>query len=111
MSKLAANLVNNCLRIRSSDNVSIFFYPHSTAIAEDLATECFRVGADAILVAYTAKFCEAYMRDPPALWALAGAKSRLGLPRARPRPPASVEALRILVSRVGADASRGVRRP
>ncbi len=65
MSKFAANLVNNCLRIRSSDNVSIFFYPHSTAIAEDLATECFRVGADAILVAYTDKFYEAYMKLLP----------------------------------------------
>ena len=29
MSKLAANLVNHCLRIRPEDNVTIFFYPQT----------------------------------------------------------------------------------
>lgn len=65
MSKLAANLVNNCLRIGSSDNVSIFFYPHTTELAEDIATECFRVGADAALIAYTDRFYETYMKLLP----------------------------------------------
>ncbi|HLB68539.1 MAG TPA: aminopeptidase [Thermoplasmata archaeon] len=65
MATLAANLVKNCLRIRSSDSVSIFFYPHTLELAEDIATECFRAGADAILVAYTDKFYESYMKMLP----------------------------------------------
>lgn len=33
MSKLAENLVRNCLRIRSTDNVTVFFYPHNLRLA------------------------------------------------------------------------------
>jgi aminopeptidase len=62
---LAANLVKSCLRIRPNDNVTIFFYPHSTTLAEDIATECFRIGADVNLSAYTDRFYEAYMRLLP----------------------------------------------
>src|SRR3972149_3359087 len=62
MAKLAANLVRACLRIRPDDNVTIFFYPHTTALAEDIAEECFRIGADVNLSAYTDRFYESYMR-------------------------------------------------
>ncbi|OGS49151.1 MAG: hypothetical protein A3K68_03125 [Euryarchaeota archaeon RBG_16_68_13] len=65
MSKLAANLVNRCLRIRPDDNVTIFCYPHTVPLAEDLATECFRAGADALLNLYTDRYYEAYMRLLP----------------------------------------------
>ncbi len=62
MSKFAASLVNTCLRIRPEDNVTLFFYPHSLAIAEDLADECFKVGADVLLNLYTDRYYESYMR-------------------------------------------------
>lgn len=62
MSKLAANMVQSCLRIRPEDNVIVFFYPHSLALAEDIATECFKVGADVLLNAYTDGYYSAYMR-------------------------------------------------
>lgn len=61
MSKLAANLVS-CLRIRPEDNVIVFFYPHGSELAEDIATECFKVGADVLLNAYTDNYYSAYMR-------------------------------------------------
>jgi len=62
MSKLAANLVQSCLRIRSEDNVTVFFYPHSLTLAEDIAAECFKVGADVLLNLYTDNYYSAYMR-------------------------------------------------
>ncbi len=65
MPTLAANVVRSCLRIRPDDNVTIFFYPHTTALAEDIAEECFRVGADVNLSAYTDRFYESYMRMLP----------------------------------------------
>src|SRR2546425_272789 len=65
MSKLAENLVRNCLRIRSTDNVTVFFYPHNMALAEDIATECFRVGADALLNLYTDSYYTAYLKYLP----------------------------------------------
>src|SRR5438876_1498259 len=65
MSKLAENLVRNCLRIRSTDNVTVFFYPHNMALAEDIATECFRVGADALLNLYTDAYYAAYLKYLP----------------------------------------------
>src|SRR2546425_10954382 len=65
MSKLAENLVRNCLRIRSTDNVTVFFYPHNMALAEDIATECFRVGADALLNLYTDAYYTAYLKYLP----------------------------------------------
>lgn len=62
MSKLAATLVASCLRIRPDDNVTIFFYPHNTAMAEDIATECFKAGADVLLDLYTDAFYTSYMK-------------------------------------------------
>jgi len=62
MPNLAANLVQRCLRIRPEDNVTIFFYPHTQDLAEDIAVECFRAGADALLNLYTDRYYEAYMR-------------------------------------------------
>jgi leucyl aminopeptidase (aminopeptidase T) len=62
MANLAANLVQRCLRIRPEDNVTIFFYPHTQDLAEDIAVECFRAGADALLNLYTDRYYEAYMR-------------------------------------------------
>ena len=54
--------MKSCLRIRPDDNVTIFFYPHTQTLAEDIAEECFRVGADVNLSAYTDRFYESYMR-------------------------------------------------
>src|SRR5207244_11207488 len=62
MPTLAENAVKSCLRIRSDDNVTIFFYPHTLTLAEDLATECFKVGADVLLNLYTDKYYSAYMK-------------------------------------------------
>ena len=62
MPTLAENAVKNCLRIRPDDNVTIFFYPHTLSLAEDLATECFKVGADVLLNLYTDKYYTAYMK-------------------------------------------------
>ncbi len=62
MPKLAANLVRNCLRITRDDNVTVFFYKHTQQLAEEIAIECFKVGADALLNMYTDKYYEAYMR-------------------------------------------------
>src|SRR2546425_7425510 len=62
MPTLAENAVKNCLRIRPDDNVTIFFYPHTLGLAEDLATECFKVGADVLLNLYTDKYYSAYMK-------------------------------------------------
>lgn len=46
--------------------MTVFFYPHTLALAEDVATECFRAGADVLLNLYTDKYYEAYMRLLPA---------------------------------------------
>jgi len=54
--------VRNCLRIKPEDNVTVFFYPHTLALAEDIATECFKVGADALLNLYTDAYYAAYMK-------------------------------------------------
>src|SRR5437867_12586717 len=62
MPTLAENAVKNCLRIRPDDNVTIFFYPHTLSLAEDLATEGFKVGADVLLNLYTDKYYSAYMK-------------------------------------------------
>src|SRR5438445_11247650 len=62
MSTLAENAVKNCLRIRADDNVTIFCYPHTLPLAEDLAVECFRRGADALLNLYTDRYYSAYMK-------------------------------------------------
>ena len=62
MTKLAANLVRSCLRITPDDHVTIFFYPHTQTLTEDIAEECFKIGADVNLSAYTDRFYESYMR-------------------------------------------------
>ena len=62
MPKLAANLVRSCLRITPDDAVTIFFGPHEQALVEDIAEECFKIGADVNLSAYTDRFYESYMR-------------------------------------------------
>jgi leucyl aminopeptidase (aminopeptidase T) len=62
MPTLAENAVKNCLRIRPDDNVTIWFYPHTLSLAEDLATECFKVGADVLLNLYTDRFYSDYMK-------------------------------------------------
>lgn len=48
--------VNKCLRIRSEDNVTVFFNPHFTKLAEDIAIECFKNGADVLLNAWTDRY-------------------------------------------------------
>jgi len=62
VSKLATNLVRNCLRITPEDNVTVFFYPHTQKLAEEVAIECFKVGADVLLDMYTDPYYEAYMK-------------------------------------------------
>jgi leucyl aminopeptidase (aminopeptidase T) len=60
-SSLASLIVNNCLRVKEKDNVSVFFYPHSLSLAEEISKECFKNGADVLLNIYTDKFYEDYM--------------------------------------------------
>ncbi|HYY47784.1 MAG TPA: aminopeptidase [Thermoplasmata archaeon] len=62
MPTLAENAVKNCLRIRPDDNVAIWCYPHTLPLAEDIARECFKVGADALLAVYTDRFYADYMK-------------------------------------------------
>ena len=52
---LARSVVNDCLRITEKDNVTVFLYPHNLPLAEDVAEECFRKGADVLLNLYTDK--------------------------------------------------------
>jgi len=42
--------------------VTVFFYPHTQRLAEEIATECFKVGADALLNLYTDAYWLAYMK-------------------------------------------------
>lgn len=53
---LAQIAVNKSLRIKSSDNVVVFFNPHFTKVAEDIAIECFKNGADVLLNAWTDRY-------------------------------------------------------
>lgn len=62
MASLAENAVKNCLHIGPDDNVTIWFYSHSIDLAEDLAIECFKAGADAALALYTDRFWSGYMK-------------------------------------------------
>ncbi|HYC11487.1 MAG TPA: aminopeptidase [Nitrososphaerales archaeon] len=57
---LANQVVNRCLRITDQDNVTITVASHSIPLAEDLAVECFRNGADVLLNLYTDKYQSAY---------------------------------------------------
>lgn len=53
---LAQSIVNDCLRINGDDNVAINLYPHNLPLAEEIALECFKKGADVIMSLYTDKF-------------------------------------------------------
>lgn len=61
MPSIAANLVHKTLRIRPDDTVTVFFYPHTLDLAEDVAVECFKAGADVLLNAYTDRYYLSYM--------------------------------------------------
>lgn len=58
---LADLAVNNSLRINSSDKVTIFFSPHTTKLAEDLADECHKKGADVLLNGWTDRYYLSFM--------------------------------------------------
>ncbi len=60
---LAHRIVNQCLQINDKDNVTIFFYPHNLTLAEEVAEECFKRGADVNLSLYTDRFYQAYLRE------------------------------------------------
>jgi len=53
---LAHRIVSDCLKVTQDDNVTIFFYPHSIPLAEELSEECFKKGADVLLNLYTEKY-------------------------------------------------------
>ena len=53
---LAQRVVKDCLRVTEKDNVTIFLYPHSIPLAEELSEECFKQGADVNLSLYTEKY-------------------------------------------------------
>jgi len=53
---LAKSIVDDCLHITAKDNVSINLYPHNLSLAEEIADECFRKGADVMMSLYTDKF-------------------------------------------------------
>jgi len=59
---LAKSVVNDCLRITDKDNVTIFLYPHNLPLAEDIAEECFKKGADVLLNLYTDRYMTSYLR-------------------------------------------------
>lgn len=61
--KLSHLVVNKCLGIKENDNVTIFTYPHNIALAEDLAEECFKNGADVLLNLYTDRYQLSYMKE------------------------------------------------
>jgi leucyl aminopeptidase (aminopeptidase T) len=57
---LAHRIVADCLRITEKDNVTIFLYPHTIPLAEELSEECFKKGADVLLNLYTEKYMLSY---------------------------------------------------
>ena len=61
--KLASLIVNKCLRINENDNVTIFLYPRHIPLAEEIAHECFRKGADVLLNLYTDNYYLSYMTE------------------------------------------------
>lgn len=62
---LASQIVNKCLKITEKDNVTIFLYPHNIPLAEEIAAECFKKGADVLLNLYTEKYLLSYMKELP----------------------------------------------
>ncbi len=61
--RLADQVVNTCLRITKSDNVTIFLWPQDIPLAEEIANECFRKGADVLLNLYTDRYFLSYLRE------------------------------------------------
>lgn len=61
--ELAYQIVNKCLKISEKDNVTIFTYPHTIPLAEDIAEECFKKGADVLLNLYTDRYQLSYMKE------------------------------------------------
>ena len=57
---LAERIVNQCLGITAKDNVSILLYPHNIPLAEEIADECFKKGADVLLNLYTDRYFLSY---------------------------------------------------
>jgi leucyl aminopeptidase (aminopeptidase T) len=57
---LAHRIIADCLRITEKDNVTIFLYPHTIPLAEELSEECFKKGADVLLNLYTEKYMLSY---------------------------------------------------
>jgi leucyl aminopeptidase (aminopeptidase T) len=57
---LASSVVNDCLRITEKDNVTVLLYPHNLPLAEDIAEECFKNGADVLLNLYTDRYLVSY---------------------------------------------------
>ena len=53
---LAKSIVDECLQITDKDNVVINLYPHNLPLAEEIADESFRKGADVIMSLYTDRF-------------------------------------------------------
>jgi leucyl aminopeptidase (aminopeptidase T) len=60
---LASQIVNKCLKISDRDNITIMLYPHNIPLAEEIASECFRKGADVLLNLYTEKYLLSYMKE------------------------------------------------
>ncbi len=61
--KLADLVVNKCLRVTERDNVTVFLYPRHIKLAEEIAHECFRRGADVLLNLYTDQYYLSYMNE------------------------------------------------
>jgi leucyl aminopeptidase (aminopeptidase T) len=57
---LARSIVEDCLRITAKDNVTINLYSHQIPLAEEIAVECFRKGADVLMSLYTDRFFTSY---------------------------------------------------
>jgi aminopeptidase len=58
---LAERIVGQCLGITAKDNVTILLYPHNIPLAEEIADECFKRGADVLLNLYTDKYYLSYL--------------------------------------------------
>lgn len=60
---LPFRIVNTCLGITAKDNVTIYLYPHNIPLAEEIAEECFKKGADVLLNLYTDRYLLSYMNE------------------------------------------------
>lgn len=61
MTSLANLAVNKCLRITSNDKVVVFFAPHNFKLAEEIADECHKQGADVLLDGWSDQFYKSFM--------------------------------------------------